>query len=160
MTDMGSGVDKRDLPSRTPPPRSVTWKIPMLPVSMNKLYAVNFRTRSVYMTNEARDFKSKMKLFITPYTVTSNDKIMINLHIHRNWYYKNKNMIKSDIQNLVKVMIDAVAERLGFDDCQVWSMTCNKIQSTVECCYITMGVVNEEKREEGVEESAGVGKKD
>lgn len=105
------------------------WRIPLLPPSMNKLYAINYRTRSVYMTPEAREFKSKMKLFITSMPIDLEKKLSLKLDVHTDWYFKNGKLKKSDIQNLIKVVVDALSERLGFDDSLIWSFTANKIQS-------------------------------
>jgi Holliday junction resolvase RusA-like endonuclease len=117
---------------------SVKWKIPLLPTSMNKLYAINYQKRTVYMTPEARNFKTQCKLFITPYHVSGNDKLSMEIDIHSDWFFKNGNLKKSDLQNMIKILIDAVSERLGFDDSQVWTMTANKIQSTTKCVHITL----------------------
>jgi len=77
-------------------------------------------------------------LFISNYNVTTNDTLSVNIDVCTNWFFKNGNKKKSDIQNLIKVLIDAVSERLGFDDSQVWSMTANKIQSDSDCVFITV----------------------
>lgn len=128
------------------PTTSLVCKIPLLPTSMNKLYAINYRTRSVYMTPEARNFKSQAKMFIKPYSVGKNDKLSFSLDVHTDWYFKNGNLRKADIQNLIKVVVDAVSERLGFDDSQVFSFSANKIQSTENYCTVTLEKTNEENR--------------
>jgi Holliday junction resolvase RusA-like endonuclease len=112
------------------------WRIPMLPVSMNKLYAINYRTKQVYMTPEARQFKSQAKLFVSPFEIKSSDRLEMKLDVHTDWYFKNGNPKKSDIQNLIKVVVDMLSERLGFDDSQVWIFTANKIQSTENFCWV------------------------
>lgn len=127
------------------PTQSKRWKVPILPPSMNRLYAINFRTRSVYMTPEARTFKTQFKMFITPFTVSSNDKLTMSLDVYTDWFFKNGKQKRADIQNLIKVVLDAVSERLGFDDSQVWSFTASKIQSTENCCFVTLEKQNEDR---------------
>jgi Holliday junction resolvase RusA-like endonuclease len=114
------------------------WKIPLLPPSMNKLYAINYRTRSVYMTPEAREFKTKMKLFITSMPIDSTKKLSLKLDVHTDWYFKNGKPKKSDIQNLIKVVVDALSERLGFDDSLIWSFTANKVQSNESFIWLEL----------------------
>ena len=139
MSNGGAG-EERPLESiaSLPSPTLKTWKIPLLPTSMNKLYAINYRTRSVYMTHEARTFKSQMKMFISAYPVSINDKLSFSLDVYTNWYHGNGNLKKSDIQNLIKVVVDSVAERLGFNDAQVFSFSANKIQSIENYCTVTL----------------------
>ena len=114
------------------------WKIPLLPVSMNKLYAINYRTKQVYMTPEARTWKTQAKMFVSPFAVAKNDKLSLKLDINCDWYFKNGNPKRSDIQNLIKVVVDMLSERLGFDDSQVWSFTANKIQSSENFCWLEL----------------------
>ncbi len=139
MTKGGAG-EERPIESIASLPSSVSkkWKIPCLPVSMNKLYAINFMKRCVYMTPEARTFKNNTKLCIGNFPVSKNDKLSFSMDVHTDWFFKNGNPKKSDIQNLIKVVVDATSERLGFDDCQIWSFAANKIQSTENYCWVTL----------------------
>jgi Holliday junction resolvase RusA-like endonuclease len=114
------------------------WKIPLLPVSMNKLYAINYRTKQVYMTPEARQFKTQAKLFISSFATAKTDKLSLRLDINTDWYFKNGNPKRSDIQNLIKVVVDMLSERLGFDDLQIWSFSANKIQSNENFCWLEL----------------------
>jgi Holliday junction resolvase RusA-like endonuclease len=142
-----AGVRENNAKANAPlpsPALSKTWKIPCLPVSMNKLYSINFVKRCVYMTSEARTFKNNTKLCIGNFSTTKSDKLTLSLDVHTDWFFKNGNPKKSDIQNLIKVVVDAVSERLGFDDSQIWSFSANKIQSTDNYCTITLEKQNEE----------------
>jgi Holliday junction resolvase RusA-like endonuclease len=146
MTKGGAG-EERPIESIASLPSSVsskTWKVPFLPPSMNKLYGINFQKRSVYMMPEARDWKTKAKMCIGNFPITGNDKLSFSLNVYTNWYYKNNNLKKSDIQNLIKVVVDAVSERLSFDDSQVFSFSAVKHQSTENYCTITLEKQNEE----------------
>jgi Holliday junction resolvase RusA-like endonuclease len=110
---------------------------------MNKLYAINFMKRCVYMTPEARVFKNNCKLCISNFPISKNDKLSFSMDVHTDFYFKNGNIKKQDIHNLIKVVADAVSERLSFDDSQIWSFTANKIQSTTNCCFVTLEKTNE-----------------
>ena len=77
------------------------------------------------------------------------------LNVYTNWFYKNGNQKKSDIHNLIKVVVDALSERLGFDDSQVWSFVANKIQSTENYCWITLEKENEKRSDLETAQSLG-----
>ena len=134
-------------------PSPIRFKIPMLPTSMNKLYGVNYRLHSIYLTNEARYWKSKAKLFIPSFSINQHSKVYINIDVMSDWYFKNGNIKKQDVQNFVKVVVDAISEKCGFDDSRVWSFSANKYQSTEQCVWVSMGVLSEEngKAPESVE---------
>jgi Holliday junction resolvase RusA-like endonuclease len=136
VEDSGDSVKMRPLPS--PAVIHKGWKIPFLPVSMNKLYSINFAKRCVYMTPEARDWKTKAKMCVSNFPVSKNDKLSFSMDVYTEYFYKNGNMKRSDIQNLIKISVDAVSERLGFDDSQIWSFSANKIQSSENYCLITL----------------------
>lgn len=138
--DEAVGVHKHEkgsssLPS---PTTSKTWVLPFLPISMNKLYGINYRTKSVYMMNDARNFKNKCKLCIGNFPVEPEDRLRFSIEVHTDWFFKNGRVKKADIHNLIKVVVDSVSERLGFDDSQVFSFSANKIQSTENYCTVTL----------------------
>jgi Holliday junction resolvase RusA-like endonuclease len=143
--------------TKLPPPLS--FKLPF-PPSMNGLYGINFRTRSVYLTNDARYWKSKAKLLIPRFDCKPDCKVYLNMDVRNEWYFKNGKQKKSDVQNLVKVVVDAVSEKCGFDDSQVWSFSCNKIQSNEQSVQITMGVIDEAWSKERFQGEIGTGEKD
>jgi Holliday junction resolvase RusA-like endonuclease len=145
MTKGGAGEERpKESIASLPSSISKTWKVPFLPPSMNKIYGINFQKRSVYMMPEARTFKSQAKMCIGNFPTSKNDKLSLSLSVHTDWYFKNGNLRKADIQNLIKVVVDAVSERLGFDDAQVFSFSANKIQSTENYCTVTLEKQNEE----------------
>ena len=140
-------------PARTPTPLS--FKLP-IPPSMNSIYGINYRTKQVYLTNDARYWKSKAKLIIPNFKCTHNDKLNMTLTFNGEWICKNGSIKKKDVHNLVKVVVDAIAEKCGFDDSQVWSFSCSKVQSTEQTVAVTMGV----KNETGITEGASGEKKE
>lgn len=140
-------------------PAPLSFTLPY-PPSMNSLYGINYRTRSVYLTNDARYWKSKAKLLIPHYPIPSFGRIFIELQARNHWYCKNGNIRKADVHNLVKVVVDAISEKCGFDDSQVWSFSCNKVESNEQTVAVTMGVLNEARSEEGVKGEAGTSTKD
>ena len=72
--------------------------------------------------------------------VNPDDKLRLTVQYNHQWYFKNGSIKKKDIQNLDKLMIDAIAERLGCDDKQFWEVHLFKIQNSDK----TFTVVNVE----------------
>ena len=102
--------------------------VPMLPVSVNQLYMINHRQRSVYLNPKALLFKSQAKMCMPPKPgwLKADTKVELLMVIFSNLYYKNGKVKKFDLQNLEKIVIDAVSEKYGHDDCYVWKKVSKK----------------------------------
>lgn len=121
-----------------------TFKIPLLPPSINTIYKINYVTRSTYKSKEAREFENYCKLF-TPAIrdITETQKVKTYIELHGSWYFKNGAFRKKDIQNLDKVLIDSIFEKLGIDDSQIWDHHLIKVEDKEEFTLITLEVVDE-----------------
>lgn len=121
-----------------------TFKIPLLPPSINTIYKINFVTRSTYKSKEAREFEKDCKLF-TPVIrdIKENKKVRTFIELHGDWFFKNGSFKKKDIQNLDKVLIDSIFDKLGVDDCQIWDHHLLKVQDTEEFTLITLEVLDD-----------------
>jgi len=96
-------------------------KIPLAPISMNSLYQINYRMREVTLKSEAYTWRTRAKEFIPKSSIKwEHIRIVYTLIIHDNWYFKNGKFKKLDVQNLEKLLIDGVSQKLGFDDCGIW----------------------------------------
>ena len=102
----------------------------MLPVSVNQIYMINHRQRRVYLNPKAALFKSQAKMCMPPKPrwMKADTKLELLLVMFTNLYYKNGHVKKFDLQNLEKILIDAVAEKYGHDDCYVWKKIAKKSQ--------------------------------
>lgn len=91
--------------------------IPFLPPSMNSMYNVLFGLRRVELKPEVRLWKTKAKEYI-PQLVPHKDSYLFKLDVvfYYNLFFKNGKLKKVDTQNLMKVLIDAVAEKNGIGD--------------------------------------------
>jgi len=94
------------------------------------------------MHPEARLFKTNAKFYIPKFKVQPNDKVICKIKAHNDWYYKNGKLKKADVQNLTKVIIDAISEKLGFDDSQVWRATTDKVQSEKKGVEVRLWTTN------------------
>lgn len=109
------------------------FKIPLLPQSINSMYKVNYRTRHVYLSEEARQFKWQAKGYMPPIKFPEGTKFHLNLIFCGNWNYKNGKNRRADVQNLVKILIDAIFEHAGeSDDSYVFGVCAYKVQSNTE----------------------------
>ena len=119
----------------------IKFKVLFLPVSVNRMYAINHYNRSVYLTKEAQHFKMAIKLACPPVKFDSaQPKIRIEMWYHSPaWVCKNGKFKKRDIQNMDKMLIDAISEKLGVDDSHVWHTEGTKVLSTEEYTEISIG---------------------
>lgn len=108
---------------------SYIFTIPDLPTSVNKLYQVNFSHRVVYLSPQGRMYKNKVKLHMPPMTFPDNAFFEVTLRMYGNWFYKNQKVKRIDIQNLIKILLDGIFERLGVDDSRIFALAAFKEQS-------------------------------
>lgn len=96
---------------------SKSFTIPFLPPSMNAMYNIIFHQRRVELKPEVRLWKTKAKEYI-PQLTPHKDSYLFKLDVvfYYNFFYKNEKLKKVDTQNLMKVLIDAVAEKNGIGD--------------------------------------------
>jgi Holliday junction resolvase RusA-like endonuclease len=101
---------------------------------MNSLYNVIFHQRRVVMKPEVGAYKTQMKVFVPRFSVTENDRVSMSCEVVQDWFFKNGKLKRQDVHNMSKVLVDLVAEKMGFDDSQVWSFTMTKTDSKTEAC--------------------------
>lgn len=107
----------------------VSFTIPFLPPSVNSLYGIQGGKRvRVFLKSEARQFKERAKLFMPKKEIKTDCKLGLEFSVRGNWYFKNGNFKKLDLQNLEKILIDSISEKYGFDDCRVWWKKAEKEQ--------------------------------
>lgn len=107
------------------------FKVEGLPPSYNKHFKINYNFRQMYLTREAREFKVRVKMSMPPWTSSLQPSTLFKLTVwyHHKWYYKNGKVRKLDIQNLDKLLIDAIAKKIGVDDCQIFEVHLFKVSS-------------------------------
>ena len=106
------------------------FRLPSPPPSMNAIYQIIYGQKRVELKPEVRAYKSTAKMYVPPFDVTVTDKVGIKMDVSQDWFFKNGNMKKQDVQNMAKVLIDVIAEKMGFDDSQVWDFSLTKVQNT------------------------------
>ena len=110
---------------------SMNFTINAVPPTYNKQLKIAFNIKQVYLSKEAKDFKKLVSLLIPPMTLpnTPNTKYKLTITIVNNWYTKKGTIRRHDIQNLDKLLVDCIAQRLGFDDSQIFEEHLIKEQS-------------------------------
>ena len=110
----------------------ITFTIPGIGISMNCAYSPIGRGKLV-MVKRARDFKEKVITF-TPYfkvDVARRPLFSFESLIYDNWYTKSGDkLLRKDIQNLLKILIDSVMYKIGLDDSSIWDCSIRKVQET------------------------------
>ena len=87
---------------------------------------INYNFRRVYLSNEGRAFKQLVKNCMPPMKFPLDCKFYMEMHLNGTWHYKNMKNKRADIQNLTKILIDAVFEMLGRDDSWLYSLSAFK----------------------------------
>ena len=108
------------------------FSLPSLPPSMNAIYSIIYSQRRIELKPEVRLWKSKAKGFIPPWAMGEHEELELELNLHSNWIYKNGKARRLDLQNLLKVLIDAICEKWGVDDLRVRQIRATKVQADQE----------------------------
>ena len=101
-----------------------TFTIPLAPpLSMNSIYWIIYASKRVELKPEARLWKMNAKRAIPPIELSSaTPRLRFSADFHAEWYYKNGSVRKLDLQNVLKLLIDAVCEKLGVGDEHIWEV--------------------------------------
>ena len=112
--------------------KTVEFKIPGLPPSINATYGINYHKKKCYMNTIAREFKFKVKLNTPRVKIEPGAKLEVEFEYHGNWINKNGTIKKKDGWNLDKVLCDAIFEKIGSDDSVAFKGSWVKVQSKEE----------------------------
>lgn len=123
---------------------TTTYKItiPAIPPSYNKHLKIVFNLRYIELTREAKDFKNTVKRYMTPWEVSTNSMFDIDISIHNSWFFKNNKLQKKDVQNLDKLLCDAIFEKLGIGDEQIRDLHTHKVRDKKTFTQVTIKVVS------------------
>ena len=112
---------------------SKQFKIPAIPPSINQMYKINYRTRSVYLDESVRKFKQIAFPYIPALTFNPESRLKVEVEYHGQFLNKSNNEVKRrDGQNLDKCLYDIIFEKLGIDDKYAWEGTWKKVHNPEE----------------------------
>lgn len=118
----------------------------MLPPSINQVYKIAYKARHTYKSDVAKKFEYQCKLFVPVNNeFKEQEKLRTYIELHGSWYFKNGNMRRKDLQNMDKVLVDAIFDKLGIDDSQIWDHHLIKVESEDEKTVVQIErILNEE----------------
>jgi len=116
-----------------------SFKIPSLPQSINSMYKINYGHRRIYLSEEGRAFKYEVKMFMPAMKFPKDSKFYLDMEFHGNWLYKNGKNKRADVQNLIKILIDAIFEGIGGDDSYVYGLRATKVQDEKIYTWVEVG---------------------
>lgn len=105
------------------------------------MYKINYGHRRIYLSEEGRAFKYETKMFMPAMKFPKDSKFSIDMAFHGNWLYKNGNNKRADVQNLIKILIDAIFEGIGVDDSYVYELSAKKVQDTEIFTKVVVGAL-------------------
>lgn len=106
--------------------------IKAIPPSYNRECKINYNLKQVYLSKEARGFKNLVFLSTPPMNYREGSIFSISINIVKNWLTKAGKVKREDVQNMDKLLIDAICEKLGFDDSLIYNVSIKKTQSDTE----------------------------
>jgi hypothetical protein len=86
---------------------------------MNSLYQIVFSQRRVELRTDARQWKSNSKQYVPRFTPRQGALVAVDATFYYRFHYQNGKPRVFDAANLLKLLIDCVAEKCGFNDCLV-----------------------------------------
>lgn len=116
----------------------VRFTIPSLPPSVNSLYQIIYSQRRVELKPEARRWKSDSKGHVPRFTPRKGKLVAVDATFYYRFHYANGKVRVFDAANLLKLMIDCIAEKCGFNDCLVREGSWNSVDDSRERVEITL----------------------
>lgn len=113
--------------------KTVTFVLPSIPPSMNSLYNVLFAQRRVELKPECRRWKNDAKGYIPHFDLADGSTLRIDCEFSFDFTKR-----RFDSANLLKLVIDAVAEKLGVNDKVVRHGSWYSLQSEREMVTVTL----------------------
>lgn len=110
----------------------VSFTIPSLPPSVNALYQIIYSQRRVELKPEARRWKSESKKYVVGFRPKNGSLVAVDATFHYRFHTANGNQRVFDAPNLLKLLIDCIAEKIGINDCLVRHGSWTSVDSTDE----------------------------
>jgi len=108
---------------------TLQFTVPNIPPSYTASFKINYGLKQTYLSQEARKFKDMVKIYMPHIDIDKNKLYSMHNEYYYDWYYKNGNVKKKDVQNMNRLLIDAVFRGLGIDDSVLFKVTDEKVQS-------------------------------
>ena len=96
-----------------------SFTIPCLPPSVNSLHNIIYSQRKVVLKPEILKWRSDIALFIPRIQVNESSLLRVDVVFHHRYNYANGKLRVFDVHNMVKVLMDVLAWKVGFNDCRI-----------------------------------------
>lgn len=110
--------------------KSISFTVPGIPHSYTRSLRINHNQRHTYLSKSANNFKDLVALHVPKWDLPDDRAYIFHLTntFYNDWYYKNGKVKRQDVQNLDRLLIDAIFKRIGLDDKYLWQVTNKKEQ--------------------------------
>ena len=116
----------------------VRFTLPSLPVTVNSLYQIRYSTKEVFLRPECYRWKTDSKQHIPRFRIADGSSVEIHATYYYPFHYRNGKPRVFDVANLLKLTIDTVAEKAGFNDFLVRRGTWDAVDSISERVEIVL----------------------
>lgn len=116
---------------------SISFTLP-IPPSVNSLYQIIYSERRVELKPKCRRWKSEAKRQVPRFKVGDTSFITVDVAFAYPYRYRNGNLRVYDASNLLKLLLDAVAEKIGVNDCRFKAGSWSSINSEAEEARVTL----------------------
>lgn len=109
----------------TPPPNSISFMLPGLPPSMNRLYYPDVQhidgriNVDIKLRSEVVAWKQSMLKYVPPFAFSPGSLFRVDWTAYYPFNNKNGSLRKLDTSNFQSVLHNMIAARLGFDDSRI-----------------------------------------
>lgn len=100
-----------------PEKKVIHFVLPSLPTSKNRLHKIDFRNKRVYLSDEARRWKSDMQPFIPRYTLGEGVFLYLGMEFYYPFHHANGKLRIFDAPNMQELLQDTICMRWGINDC-------------------------------------------
>jgi Holliday junction resolvase RusA-like endonuclease len=116
----------------------VRFTIPLAFPSVNSLHQIIYSQRRVELKPEVRKWRNDAKDYVPRMILRSDSLIHVDAVFHFKQRSQNKQLKRRDVHNAIKVILDVIAEKLGFDDCRVKSGSWDSVDAVSEKVEIVL----------------------
>jgi Holliday junction resolvase RusA-like endonuclease len=116
----------------------IRFTLPLLPPSCNALHQIIWSQRKVELKPTVMLWRNQTKLFIPRFSVTEGALLDIQMTFHYALYHRNGKLKRKDTANLVKVLLDVIAEKCGWDDSIIKSGSWATVDDADEKVVVTL----------------------
>ena len=101
-------------------------------MSYNKQYYLRPGWKGKQLTVEARNLRARIMQATVeqmPIDFDKRERLEVVIYFYDNWYYKNGNAKKQDLDNRLKFLIDSIFKAINADDKHIFRLVAEKIQT-------------------------------